>query len=362
MAACLRQSRRKDDVKTISIIGAGLVGSLLAIYLARRDYAVDVFESRSDCRTAGSDNGRSINLAMSCRGITGLSGAGILPMVEKLMVPMRARAIHDEKGDVKYQAFGRHHDEYINAIQRTDLNKMLLDEAAKFPLIRWHFNTHLLHLDVSRKEAHFKRSDGSQFTNAYQRLIGADGASSQVRTSLQQQGLVSASRDFISHGYKEIAISSASSNHLAREHLHLWPRDSLLLLGNPNLDNSVTRAMRDPAYAILAEIYKSESEWLNIVLLFVIESSGHVFFGKVADQVDKTGEGSKLKYFSRSHLDAELAHAMFEVDDEHALYAAPLPAKIRQDAIQLVDRCYDDFHKMFDGLVAACNHRLEMAR
>lgn len=243
MAACLRQSRRKDDVKTISIIGAGLVGSLLAIYLARRDYAVDVFESRSDCRAAGSDNGRSINLAMSCRGITGLSGAGILPMVEKLMVPMRARAIHDEKGDVKYQAFGRHHDEYINAIQRTDLNKMLLDETDKFPLIRWHFNTHLLHLDVSRKEAHFKRSDGSQFTNAYQRLIGADGASSQVRTSLQQQGLVSASRDFISHGYKEIAISSASSNHLAREHLHLWPRDSLLLLGNPNLDNSVTGSL-----------------------------------------------------------------------------------------------------------------------
>jgi len=123
-----------------------------------------------------------------------------------------------------------------------------------------------------------------------------------------------------------------------------------------------TRPMRDPAYAILAEIYKSESEWLNIVLLFVIESSGHVFFGKVADQVDKTGEGSKLKYFSRSHLDAELGHAMFQVEDEHVLYAAPLPAKIRQDAIQLVDRCYDDFHKMFDGLVAACNHRLELAR
>ena len=123
-----------------------------------------------------------------------------------------------------------------------------------------------------------------------------------------------------------------------------------------------TRPMRDPAYAILAEIYKSESEWLNIVLLFVIESSGHVFFEKVADQVDKTGEGSELKYFSRSHLDAERSHAMFQVEDEHTLYAAPLPAKIRQDAIQLVDRCYDDFHKMFDGLVAACNHRLEMAR
>lgn len=123
-----------------------------------------------------------------------------------------------------------------------------------------------------------------------------------------------------------------------------------------------TRPMRDPAYALLAEIYKSESEWLNIALLFVVESSGHVFFEKVADQVDKTGEEHKLKYFCRSHLDVELSHGLFEVDEEHTLYAAPLPEKIRHDAIQLVDRCYDDFNKMFDGLVVACNRRLELAR
>lgn len=230
-------------MQTISIIGGGLVGSLLAIYLARRGYEVLVFESRSDSRRASSDNGRSINLAMSCRGITGLSGAGILPMIEKLTVPMRARAIHGEKGGVKYQAFGRHHDEYINAIQRNDLNRLLLDEADKFSSIQWHFDTRLLHLDVSKKEAHFKRSDGGLFTHTYQRVIGADGASSQVRASLQQQGLVSASRVFFPHGYKEITISGASSHHLAREHLHLWPRESALLLGNPNLDNSVTGSL-----------------------------------------------------------------------------------------------------------------------
>lgn len=243
MTASAERSRRANDPQPISIIGAGLVGSLLAIYLARRGYEVDVFESRSDCRLAASDNGRSINLAMSCRGIAGLSEAGILPAVEKLMVPMRARAIHGETGDVKYQPFGRHRDEYINAIQRTDLNKLLLDEADRFPSIHWHFDTPLLHLDVPRKEAKFKRSDGSQFTLAYHRMIGADGANSQVRASLQQQGLVTASRVFIPHGYKEIAISTASSSHLAREHLHLWPRESGLLLGNPNLDNSVTGSL-----------------------------------------------------------------------------------------------------------------------
>lgn len=233
-------------MKAISIIGAGLVGSLLAIYLARRGYDVEVFESRSDSRLASSDSGRSINLSMSCRGITGLSEVGVMPAVERLMVPMRGRAIHQENGTIKYQAFGRHHEEYINAIRRNDLNKLLLDEAGRFPSVRWHFDTKLLDLDVPGQRAHFERRDGSRFAHAYQHVIGADGASSRVRDSLQRQGLISASRTFFPHGYKEIAIAGAGSNHLAHEHLHLWPRDSRLLLGNPNLDNSVTGTLFMP--------------------------------------------------------------------------------------------------------------------
>jgi kynurenine 3-monooxygenase len=230
-------------MRNISVVGAGLVGCLLAIYLARRGYEVDIFESRADSRASSADTGRSINLAMSCRGITGLAEAGVLPALEKLMVPMRARAIHDEKGEIKYQAFGRSHDEYINAIQRDDLNRLLLDEAGKFPSIHWHFDTKLLGLDVSKKTAHFRRRDGSEFLHAYRHLIGADGAGSQVRDSLQQQGLICASRTFFPHGYKEITIAGAASTHLAHEHLHLWPRESFLLLGNPNVDHSVTGSL-----------------------------------------------------------------------------------------------------------------------
>lgn len=230
-------------MKHISIIGSGLVGSLLAIYLARRGYEVAIFEARSDSRLASSDGGRSINLAMSCRGITGLSEVGIMPAAERLMVPMRARAIHGVNGAIKYQAFGRHPDEHINAIQRNDLNNLLLDEASKFPSIRWHFNTKLLAVDISTRTAHFQRRDGSGFAYRYEHLIGADGAGSQVRDSLHRQGLITASRSFFSHGYKEITIAGASANHLAHEHLHLWPRESLLLLGNPNLDGSVTGSL-----------------------------------------------------------------------------------------------------------------------
>jgi hypothetical protein len=123
-----------------------------------------------------------------------------------------------------------------------------------------------------------------------------------------------------------------------------------------------TRSMRDPAYAILAEVYRSNNEWLNIALLFVVESSGHVFFERVAEQVEKAGADPKLKYFSRSHLNVELAHAMFDEEMERGLYATPLPEDVRRDAIQLVDRCYGAFERMFDGLVVACDRRLEQAR
>jgi kynurenine 3-monooxygenase len=144
---------------------------------------------------------------------------------------------------VKYQPFGRTQDEHINAIQRSDLNRSLLDEADKFRSIRWHFDSRLSDIDVSRKKACFQRPDGSRFTHTYQHMIGADGAGSKVRDSLQRRGLVSASRVFISHGYKEITIADGAATHLAREHLHLWPRESVLLLGNPNLDHSVTGSL-----------------------------------------------------------------------------------------------------------------------
>lgn len=115
---------------------------------------------------------------------------------------------------------------------------------------------------------------------------------------------------------------------------------------------------RDPAYAIMAEVFKSDSDWLNVALLLVIESSGHVFFKKIVEQVQAIGEDQNLKYFSSSHFKVELAHALFDDELERKLYAEPLPAKIRDDALRLVDRCYGAFGQMFDGLMLACDRQL----
>ena len=119
---------------------------------------------------------------------------------------------------------------------------------------------------------------------------------------------------------------------------------------------------RDAAYAILAEVYKIDDELMNIALLLTLESSGHVFFDKVVKQVKKTGEDKNLKYFSSSHLEVELAHAIFEEEMERKLYEKRVPVNTRRAALKMIDRCYDAFNQMFDGLIIACNTRLAEAK
>ncbi|MFA6302421.1 MAG: hypothetical protein WC627_04710 [Legionella sp.] len=123
-----------------------------------------------------------------------------------------------------------------------------------------------------------------------------------------------------------------------------------------------SQLVRDAAYAIMAEIFKLDEEILNVVLLLTLESSGHVFFRKVVDQVKKTGEDKNLQYFSSSHLEVELAHALFEEEMERKIYERRLPVATRREALKIIDRCYVAFSKMFDGLVLACNRRIEEAK
>lgn len=122
-----------------------------------------------------------------------------------------------------------------------------------------------------------------------------------------------------------------------------------------------SQIIRDAAYAIMAEIYKLDEEILNVALLLTLESSGHVFFEKVVNQVKKTGEDKNLKYFSSSHLEVEMAHAIFEEEMERKIFERKLSVSTRRKGLQMIDRCYAAFNKMFDGLILACNRRIEQA-
>ncbi len=123
-----------------------------------------------------------------------------------------------------------------------------------------------------------------------------------------------------------------------------------------------SQATRDAAYALVAEVFKAENEVINIALLLTLESSGHVFFEKVAKQVQEIGETKNLKYFSNSHLEVEMAHALFEEEMERVLFSRKIPLNIRRDALKMIDRCYEAFNKMFNGLVIVCEQRLELAK
>lgn len=123
-----------------------------------------------------------------------------------------------------------------------------------------------------------------------------------------------------------------------------------------------SQLIRDAAYRIVSEIYKTDDELVNVAMLLTLESSGHVFFEKVVQQVKKTGEDKNLKYFSSSHLEVELAHALFEEEMESKLFSMRLPIETRRAALKMVDNCYEAFNQMFDGLLIVLNKRLEQKK
>lgn len=227
----------------IVISGAGLAGSLLALFLAEKGYHVTLFEGRKDLRTEQAEAGRSINLALSMRGLTSLSAAGLLNKVQPLLVPMRARAIHQTNGQLDLQSFGRSQDEFINSVNRSQLNALLLDEIESKKNIDVYFSTVLEYVDFTNKQVQVLMHDGTLKTHTFNMLIGSDGANSRLREIAKELGLLTYSRNFLPHGYKELSIDKSYYDKVPKEHLHLWPRNFFMLLGNPNVDKSITATL-----------------------------------------------------------------------------------------------------------------------
>ncbi|MDA9584399.1 FAD-dependent monooxygenase [Flavobacteriaceae bacterium] len=228
----------------ILIVGAGLCGSMLALRMAQRGYQVVVYESRSDLRKSDISAGRSINLALSNRGLKALRMAGIEEKARELCIPMKGRLMHDVASNTFESNYSGRQGEFINSISREDLNGLLLTEAEKYSNVKIHFNTRCLEIDIETKITSFQSFDSEkQFTVQADVIFGTDGAGSSLRKSYEKQfPEFSVTQDFLAHGYKELEIpADINGNHIiSKEHLHIWPRGDYMLIALPNMDGSFT--------------------------------------------------------------------------------------------------------------------------
>ena len=229
----------------ILIIGAGLSGSMLALRMAQRGYKITLMERRPDLRDVHQDAGRSINLALSDRGLKGIRLVGLEEEVRELCIPMNGRMLHDKEGTTLFSPYSGRKDEYINSISRTDLNIMLLDAADQYDSLQIHFNQSCTQVDLANATATFvDYHTKEEQTITADIILGADGAGSAVRKSMymSRDFLFSFSQDYLGHGYKELTFPPAQDVGYRTEKnaLHIWPRGRDMIIALPNLDGSFT--------------------------------------------------------------------------------------------------------------------------
>lgn len=231
----------------IEILGAGLCGSLLAVMLARRGHPVTVREARPDPRTAKESAGRSINLALSARGIRGLEHAGVMEQVEPLLLPMRGRMIHETDGRTELLPYGAHAHEVINSVSRAGLNRLLIDVAEGDYGVDIRFGHVVAGYDIERAVVSIDGPDGEYELSA-RALLCADGAGSRIRRAYDEGGRIGPTESLLPHGYKELAIppGPGGSFRLDEGALHIWPRSDFMLIALPNPGGDFTLTLFMP--------------------------------------------------------------------------------------------------------------------
>jgi kynurenine 3-monooxygenase len=229
--------------RPVNVVGAGLAGALLAVLLARRGFAVEAYERRVDPRDAASERGRSINLALAARGIAALARAGMMERIRPLLIPMRGRMVHSLSGETQLQPYGQRQDEVIYSVSRADLNRVLIEEAARHPQVRLRFRQTCVAAQPAAGALRFRDEEtGSERDVPIAATFATDGAGSAVRSSLARAGLISVREDRLDHDYKELTLPAASGGrHALEPHaLHIWPRGGFMLIALPNTDGSFT--------------------------------------------------------------------------------------------------------------------------
>ena len=231
------------DKKHITIIGAGLTGALLGLRLGQRGYKVDLFERRPQTRENTGDSGRSINLALSRRGIDALKMVGMMEAVTPLLIPMKGRMLHMEDGSEKFSPYGQRDDEVIYSVSRRDLNRLMVARAVEAPDVNVVFEKKCTAIDFESSQLTLEDvGTGKSQEKGFELLVGCDGAGSKVRRSLMEQIGGQSTSDFLDHDYKELEIPAGAGGtwQLEKEGLHIWPRGEFMLIALPNLDGSFT--------------------------------------------------------------------------------------------------------------------------
>lgn len=227
--------------KNVTILGAGLVGSLLSIYLSKRGYKVKVFERLGDMRKEEMSGGRSINLALSDRGLLALEKVGLAEEIRMISIPMHGRFIHNLDGSNAFQPYGKQ-GQYINSVSRATLNMKLMDLAEKHGA-EIYFNHKCSSINWDKNEIRFETTASEFSIINFELLIGSDGAFSAARLQHQlQHDKFDYQQFYIDCGYKELTIPPTAAEDFAMEinALHIWPRKDYMLIALPNLDKTFT--------------------------------------------------------------------------------------------------------------------------
>jgi len=235
-----------SEKKVVAVIGAGLVGSLEACYLSRRGYEVHVYEYRDDIRQMEHVPGRSINLAMSVRGLGALNKVGLDEHVrQEYGIPMYARMIHNRDGKTAPIPYGKDN-QCIYSVGRRYVNEILLNEGSKDDNITFHFNHKLLKANLDKSELQFERQDvqdpEARIVDVKADLvIGCDGAFSAVRKEMMKRPRFNYSQEYIPHAYMELCMPPVNGDFaMPPNYLHIWPRGQFMMIGLPNQDKSFT--------------------------------------------------------------------------------------------------------------------------
>lgn len=229
-------------MKNIAIIGAGLVGSLWAVYLARKGYNVKIFDRRPDIRKMKVVQGKSINLALSDRGWRGLEGAGIHDEISKVALPMTGRLMHAIDGTLTYQPYGKE-GQAIYSVSRGLLNQTLLNCADQYENVNLAFDLRCTDVDLDHNIIHFyDEANHKEVTEQFDYIFGTDGAFSAVRTRMTKIDRFDYSQTYLDHGYKELEIpaNTDGTHRMRKDCLHIWPRGEFMMIALPNLDGSFT--------------------------------------------------------------------------------------------------------------------------